>query len=187
MNIFEQAYHYYEQANQKTKYIYMGIFFGSILALHIVIGYFFFTRYNAVHESLNNVNELRSTNVQRLIGRIHEMKRQKTSVNAMLAEDENFKIGGYFKTLVASLGLATKKEIETTSQAEKDELYKESVLNAKFSGTNMQELTELLEQIENNKRIYIKEIEITESKKIANTIDFVITIATLQPKASGMY
>lgn len=187
MNIFEQMYHYFEQANQKTRYLYMGIFFGIVIALHLIVGYFFFSRYNALHETLANVNDQRSTTVQRLIGRIHEMKRQKASVNTMLAEDENFKIGGYFKNLISSLGLTAKKEIETTSQADKDELYKESVLNAKFSSTNMQELTELLEQIENNKRIYIKEIEITESKKIPNTVDFVITIATLQPKASGMY
>jgi len=45
----------------------------------------------------------------------------------------------------------------------------------------MKELTELLQEIELNKRVFIKELEISDSKQ-ANSIDVTLIIATLEPK-----
>lgn len=46
----------------------------------------------------------------------------------------------------------------------------------------MKQLTELLYELEQKKRIYIKKLEIEKSKKTNNSIDVIITIATLLPK-----
>jgi ribosomal protein S17E len=56
------------------------------------------------------------------------------------------------------------------------------LLNAKFDTMNMRQLCELLDAVEQNKRIYTKELEIIKSKKVPNTIDVNLTIATLQAK-----
>ena len=46
----------------------------------------------------------------------------------------------------------------------------------------MKDLTELLKEVEQNKRVFAKELEIIASKKTANTIDVNFTIATLEPQ-----
>ena len=46
----------------------------------------------------------------------------------------------------------------------------------------MQELTKLLEEIEQNPRIATERLEITNSKKKPKTIEVALTISTLLPK-----
>lgn len=102
-------------------------------------------------------------------------------MDEIIAQDPNFKIAGYFEDVLNKLGLASKKssKLEVTTPAQEGR-YQETVLNAKLSDMSMKELTELLKEIEQNKRVFAKELEITASKKTANTIDVNITIATLE-------
>jgi hypothetical protein len=46
----------------------------------------------------------------------------------------------------------------------------------------MKNLTELLQEIELNKRVFTKELDITASSKQPGTIDVSLTIVTLEPK-----
>lgn len=187
MNMLNELRFYFDTADKNTRYLYMGICLFVVICIDVLMIYFFISTYNQMYDEYANINDMRATKVKTLLQKIHQVKKQKEEVNALLAEDENFKIGGYFKNLVQLLRLDAKRESDTTSQVDKDASYKESILNAKFSGASMKELTELLEKLESNKRIYTKELEITESKKTPQAIDFSITIATLQSKASGIY
>ncbi len=47
---------------------------------------------------------------------------------------------------------------------------------------NMRELSELLNVLEQNKRVYTKELEVQKSRKSPRAIEVQLTIATLQPR-----
>ncbi len=62
------------------------------------------------------------------------------------------------------------------------ENYEERSLEIKFTDITMKELAQLLQDIEQKKRIYSKSLEINVSKKQPHTIDVNLTIATLHKK-----
>ena len=94
------------------------------------------------------------------------MAAQRNAVNELLAEDVNFKIGGYFNDLVNSLGLTNKKKgIDTLQTIERDDNYLEQNVTAKFVDMNMKELATLLVELENNPRIFIRELEIKRAER----------------------
>ena len=74
-----------------------------------------------------------------------------------------------------------KISIEVSSRA-REGRYQERILLARFAGMTMKELTELLQEIEFNKRVFTKELDITVAKKVPGTIDVGLTIAALEPK-----
>lgn len=159
---------------------------GSILACIILtIGLLFFIYYRKVstlQKKIGVMNETREQ-IQLLLEKAHHVKTEQKTIDAILAQDTNFKIAGYFEQLLNTLNLASKKtsKLEVMSPDQEGK-YQESVLQAKFSAISMKELTDLLTAVDTNQRVFIKELEITSSKKTPNTIDVLIKIATLEPK-----
>jgi hypothetical protein len=108
--------------------------------------------------------------------RVHN---QRTAVDQMLAQEPDFKIGGYVALLLQKLKLTDKKRIEETLQTDVQENYRETEIMLKLTDMNMQQLVELLYAIEQKHRIYIKRLEIERSKKQPSSIDVQLAIATL--------
>ena len=90
-------------------------------------------------KQIGRINQYRKQ-AQDLLERAQEVITQRQQVDALLAEDMNFKIGGYFKDLLAKLQLSRKEKMETTQTIEREDNYLEQVLNAKFTDLNMKEL-----------------------------------------------
>ena len=84
--------------------------------------------------------------------------------------------------LLVKLNLRDKEVAEETSTADLEENYRRTELSAKFEDMSMRELTELLQEIEQNSRIATSRLEITQSKKKPRTIEVSLTISTLLPK-----
>ena len=61
-------------------------------------------------------------------------------------------------------------------------IIKKRVATYQISGITMKQLTEFLNEIDENKRVFTKELDITKSKKIPRAIDVEIKIATMMPK-----
>jgi len=106
---------------------------------------------------------------------------QREQVNAMLAQDPDFKIGKYLSDLLISFHIAEKKR-EPSSTVREDG-YQEVSMYTELANMNMKQLTELLDKIEQNKRVYLKTINIVKAKGKADAIDVALTIGTLQSKA----
>ena len=103
-------------------------------------------------------------------------------VEETLAKDTDFKIAGYFLKLLTKLNIKDKEVAEETTTTDLEENYRKSELNAKFEDMTMKELTELLQEIEQNSRVATNRIDITKSKKKPKTIEVSLTISTLLPK-----
>ncbi len=185
MEMLEKIASFIENIETKKFYLYAGVIIGSIFLFSAVIVFYHYRQVNYFKSQIDEINDLREVDVRTILTRAQRVQQQRAEVDAMLAEDVNFKIGGYFKDLLTELNLLDKQEIETTSQIEREDNYRESILNTKFVDMNMKQLTELLSKIEQNRRIYSKELEITKSKKKPDALEVSITIATLQPKEFG--
>lgn len=159
----------------------MGALLGCIV---LIICLFFFRYYQKItylKKRIRTVNELRDE-ARVIREKAQQVQNQRAAVDAMLAEDFDFKIAGYFSDLLDQLGLLEKKSSEEIAQIDRNDNYRESELLAQLVGLNMKELTNLLYELEQKSRIYIKRLDIEKSKKSTSGIDVSITIATLLPK-----
>jgi len=163
-------------------YYYLIGFLAGLLIVSASIMYYQLSSVDYWRKRINDINELREE-IRKVIDKDQHVLSQRAEVNKMLAETPDFKIDGYFTDLLTKLNLTTHKTLSSVTYADRgDPEYREVLLNAKFDTMNMKQLCELLDAIEQTKRVYTKELEIVKSKKIPNTIDVNVTIATLQAK-----
>lgn len=159
-------------------YKYVAI--GLALFFAVVIGllYYFMSSLSWYNTQIQNVNDLRQE-AQVILEKNARVEQQRKQVDAILNRNPDFLIAGYFDELVKKLDLADKTAgAETVTRVERDN-YEEITYSPRFIDINMKQLTELLQEIEQNERVYIKELEIEPSKKAPYAIDVRLTIATL--------
>lgn len=182
MKILNNVQTYLNTIDEKRFYQYL---IGLGVIITVIIAGILFQYYRSVRSlkaEINRINEER-TEIRSLLSKARIVKKEQKEIDQLLAQDENFKIAGYFEDVIAKLGLANKKaaDIQVTTPAHEGK-YQESVLQAKFSGMTMKDVAELLQEIEQNKRVFTKELDIVVSPKKPGTIDVTLTIATLEPK-----
>jgi hypothetical protein len=182
MNIWQKVQMYIDTLDDKRFYQYTGGFLAGIIIICSGIIFNYYRSVRHLKREIARVNEERIT-IRNLLERALLVKKEQKEIDAILAKDENFKIAGYFEDLLGTLGLADKKasDVQVTTPSREGK-YQESILQAKFTGMTMKDLTELLQEIEGNKRVFTKELDITVSAKKPGTIDVALTIATLEPK-----
>lgn len=183
MALLERIKLFIEELDEKTFYRYAALFIAACTLLSGTIGFFYYRRVATLIKQIKRINRLREEDVRVLLEDAHQVEQQRAAVDAILSQDIDFKIAGYFKNLLEKLNLQDKivTEAEATT-VEREDNYRESELNAKFGDLNMKEVTELLQELEQNPRISTKRLEITASKKKQKTVDVQITITTLLPK-----
>lgn len=173
-----------ESTDKQKLHLYLAI---MMLSIMILAAFIVIQNRRSVSFWLHRIrvtNDLREQ-VRDILDRAERVHQQRLEVDELLAQDENFKISGYFQEVITKLGLADKKTESESTSVERDENYRADVLTAKFSGITMRECVELLQEFEQNQRIYTNELDIKRSKKVPQTIDIVVSIATLQPRAQA--
>jgi hypothetical protein len=163
---------------------YVAIAMGITVLLAGGIIFQYYRSINALKKRIGRINQYREQ-AQDILERAQKVITQQHQVDELLAEDKDFKIGGYFKEVLNKLQLTQKEKIETTQTIEREDNYLEQVLNAKFTDLTMKELTTLLAEIEGNPRIYTRELEIKRAEKTPDTIDATLVIATLLPLSTS--
>lgn len=166
--------------SKKFSYYMIGYAAGCVL-LCILIIFYYYRSVGALQRKIRNINSSREE-VLTILEKASDVQQQRSKVEETLAKDMDFKIGGYFKNLLVKLHLKDKEVAEETSTADLEENYRKSELSAKFEDMSMKELTELLQEIEQNSRVATNRLEITQSKKKPRTIEVSLTISTLLPK-----
>jgi len=182
MGLVEKIRLFIETIETKDFYKYITIFLIGITFISSLIVFQYYRNVSYWKGRIKIINELRENDVKVIREKAQHVQQQRAEVDAILAEDEDFKIGGYFKDLLTKLQLTDKEIAEETTQIDREDNYRESELNAKFEDMNMKQLAKLLQEIEQNKRIFTKKLEITKSKKKPGTVEAQIIIATLLPE-----
>jgi hypothetical protein len=180
MIIIDSIFNFIESLDQKNFYKYLAI--GSIIFFIVMAGLMVRHYYaiGSLRTQISMINSLRE-DAKIILDKAVVVEQQKKDVNAMIAQEPNFKIGGYMKELLEKNNLTEKKKLEQYIPVDRQDNYRETILTTQFTQMTMQELVILLDKIEQNELIYIKSLEISQSKT-SGTIDTTLIIATLQPK-----
>jgi len=168
--------------DKKDFYKYLIVFLGILVLLIVFIMYQYSSVASSLKKQIRNINSLRE-DVRVVLSKYEQIQKQRKAVDEILSEEEDFNIVGYFNDVVNQLNLNGNKKEERSSQVDREDNYRESVINVTFVDMNMKQLCELLNVIESKARIFTKELEITKSKK-SPTIEVNLTIATLSPKSA---
>lgn len=181
--MFDSLKQFIEGLDEKDFYKYLA---GAIIAIVIIMGLILFVNYRSISALKKRTNRLNTNRqaVQEILTTFERVKQQKAAVASILEKDKTFKIVGYLDELIARLGL-TPHKTGTMQQSEEplEHLpeYNEIKIIVPFTDMNMRQLTELLNEIDKNERIYTKELDIVKSPT-KPSLDVTLTIATLQAR-----
>jgi hypothetical protein len=181
MMFLEPVKLFFNKTDSKTFFYYMIGYLAGCALLFTLIVFYYYSSMGALQRKIKNINNSREE-VLAILDKSALVQQQRLMVEETLAKDTDFKIAGYFKNLLIKLNIKDKEVAEETSTTDLEENYRKSELNAKFEDMTMKELTELLQEIEQNSRIATNRIDITKSKKKPKTIEVNLTISTLLPK-----
>ena len=173
-----------ESIDAQTFKKYVIGYLAGIVILCLLLGWYFYRSINSLHDEHEALNQTRES-VHMLLHDTRQVKQQQAHINTMLKKDPDFKVAGIFQKIVENLGISSKMKEPTSAITERDENFSEDSITAPFVGLTMQHIAELLRELEKNERMYIKELTIIRSKKMANTLELTITVGTLLPKDSS--
>ena len=185
MKFLEPIRVFINRLDLRTFYIYSGVYGGICLALCCSIIFYYYNSIGSLEKSIKNIDAYRDE-VYEIMEKYAITKQQQAIVEEMLAKDPNFKIAETFGRFLTELNLAdkedrSKREINPTDL---EENYRKIELSSQFKDMTMQNLTSLLEKLEQNPRIAMNRLEIVKSKDKPN-IQVSLTISTLLPKIEG--
>jgi hypothetical protein len=181
MTFLEPIKNFINKTDSKTFFYYIiGYLAGCALLFSLII-FYYYSSINGLQKKIKNINSSREE-VLTILEKYSLVQQQRLMVEETLAKDTDFKIAGYFLKLLTKLNLKEKEVAEETTTTDLEENYRKSELNAKFEDMTMKELTELLQDIEQNSRIATNRLEIIKSKKKPKSIEVNLTISTLLPK-----
>ena len=182
MTFFLPIKDYLDTLESKDFKRYLLIGFGILLSIIFLLIFNYYRSVSALKTRIASINRRRKE-VHAMLERYELVKKQQIEVNNVLAKEKDFKISQYFENLLQKLQIS-KNKTQDTETLPKDVLdgYTEWTLYANLANLNTKKLSELLYAIEQEERIYTKELEI--EKSAANkTINVKLTIATLEPKS----
>ncbi len=169
--------------DKRSWYQYLAITAVFFFLLVGVILFFYYRSVSKWEQKIAEVNESR-LEAKKLLDKAERVKKERTEVTALLEEDPNFKIKAYMQDVLEKVGILAQVQSENAVVSSMQDGYQENQVTYQLAGINMRQLTELLNEIEENKRVFVKELDITKSKKVPRTIDVDIRIATMMPKAT---
>lgn len=182
MVLLERIRTFLDTLDERTWYKYMAIAMSCLLALVLLVIFWYFRAVGKRQRVIAEINDDREQ-VREIVTRAQRADKQRQEITELLNEDPDFKIKGYLQEVMMRIGIAKNITTENDTQIDHEgDDYSESRATYQFTGTTMKDLTQLLEDIEQNKRLFTKELEITKSKKTPKTIDVTLTVATMQPK-----
>ena len=184
MTFFDNLQARISRLDKKTWYQYLAI---TAAVFFLIVGLILFFYYSSVsrwQQKIEEINEMRQE-AKSVLNKAVRVQKDRAQVMALLEEDPNFKIREYMQGLFERVGISLQDNISlqtSVSTTTTQDGYREDLATYQLVGITMRQLTELLNEIEENKRVYIKDLEISKSKKVPHTIDVDIKVATMMPK-----
>lgn len=181
MTVIDTINQWLSSLDTKVFYRYVAAIIGCTALLILGIIYYYYSSSNYYKRQIRSVNRQREE-VQTLLEKAALIDQQKQEVLSIIEQDPDFRINAYFDDVLAQLNLKNKSDL-TNIQPRPNDPYTEKILSARFNEVTMKEIVELLDKLDKNKRIYIKDLEIERSKKNNRRIDARISIATFETRS----
>jgi hypothetical protein len=181
MTILRPISDYFSNLDRKQFIIVIYAVFGTIILLIAGILFFYYRSMFRLKKEILQINQKR-TEVQQLLERSELVQKQQVEVDAILAKEKDFKISQFFEMVLQKASiLQSQTQPPTTASEDVLDNYTQWTLDATIKNINMKKLTELLDIIEQNERVFTKELEISRASS-PTKINVRLVIATLEQK-----
>ena len=181
MDILHPISDYFSTRDTKQFNTMMYAILGTIVILIAAILFFYYRSMFRLKKEITQINKKR-TEVQQLLQRSDQVQKQRIEVDAVLAKEKDFKISQFFdKVLKEASILQSQTQPPTIASEDVLDNYTQWTLDATIKNINMKKLTELLNIIEQNERVFTKELEISRASS-PTKINVRLVIATLEQK-----
>jgi hypothetical protein len=167
-----------DSLEEKNVLQYLFAFVGAVFfILLLLIAYYFYVR-SGWYSEISDLNEIRSSKVRLILTKAAQLQQQEKEVNEMLSKEHDFKIGGYADDVLAELNLLDKASRNVLPTTDKAANYNESSVEITLNGIDMKQLVNLMQKFEENKRVYLKKLDIARSKVMASKLEVNMILAT---------
>ncbi len=186
MSFFDNLQQRIAALDEKSWYQYLAITGGLFLIIIGMILFFYYRSINRLENELATLNEQRQE-TKKILNKAVRVQKERAQVTALLEEDPYFKIQPHVQETLEKVGISMQNNVTVAKvvPTPREDNYLENVATYQLSGITMKQLTEFLNEINQNKRLFVKELEISRSKKIPRTIDVDIKIAAMMPKETA--
>jgi hypothetical protein len=167
--------------DERTWYKYLGAGLALFILILSAILFFYFRSVHTLQQRIESINEERE-DTRKIIAKAAQIQKQRDMVNSLLQDDPNFKINEFMQDLLIKLNIFNNFVSQNNSKIDRDNNFVENIMSYQIAGISMRQLTQLLSDIDENPRVFTKDLDITKSKKVPHAIDIGITIATMMPK-----
>lgn len=179
MEFLDQIIIYIERLDQKKFLQQAGIFLACITLVTGGIVYLIETKRNTEIANLKELSEL-SQKSAKVIRESEKIKLEEERVRALLDDNKNFSIKTYFEQFCRAHEITPEAGWDTeTRSIDGNDMFDEILLPAVFKNQTMEHLVTILNDLDENEIVYIKELEI---KNAEQNITFTLTIATKKQK-----
>jgi hypothetical protein len=162
----------------------MGGFLVGNLLIVSGIFYYYYSAVGELNEQITDLNAKRSE-MRILFERETRVKEQEAAVKKMLSEDTGFIIAKEFKEICTKLNMQPNGEPIQSESLKLSGKYREYTLSARFDNVDMKQICELLQKIEEVKRIYTKSLDIVRGQGMPAKLNVTLVIGTLLTEISG--
>lgn len=186
MNQFvQQIIDFFKHLDKKQTKQVLAASVGAMAVIFIIFLYLQYRQIRFFKREMENVNTSR-TQIKDLLIRYEALKQEQKRGEEILARDKNFKLKDYVNSAVEKVGLKgnfTKDQISSGNpDRSQTQNFDEIKMDAEFTGINTKQLIDLINTLEENERIDIKQIDIIKKNQ---GIDAQLVISTLQQKVEA--
>ncbi|MFH1644340.1 MAG: hypothetical protein ABIA74_04160 [bacterium] len=180
MNYIDKIANYIQRLNKKEFEKFLLIILSSLSITILGTIYFIYIQSKALTETIKNTEKL-SNNATNLLNENKKMDFEENRLTRILEANKNLSIKTFFEQLTQQQAMIPEPTWDTiTVPVEGNDKFEEIILSANFKNQTTQNLTRMLDVLEKNEIIYIKELIINHEAD--QKISFKITIATKRSK-----
>lgn len=181
MTLLEQIQHIIDSMDTTTWYRWVALYIGCMLVCAGGIIYIYYHSRHTWIDQSNYINEMR-VQARNILKKAQGVYSQRAEVNKIIQAEPDFILPQYLQEVMSQTGITQSLNTINTTQIDREDQYRENIASISFTNTTMRVLTKFLQAIDQNKRLYTRELDITKSKKTPRTIDVNVVITTMQPR-----
>src|SRR5438132_739456 len=105
MKFLDPIYAFIDAIEERKFQYYILAYLGAVMVIFGLCVFFYYRQVNFLQKKIKNINVMRSDEVLRLLEAKLRVDQQRKTVDALLLQETDFKIAGYFKDLITKLGI----------------------------------------------------------------------------------
>lgn len=178
MKLLQPIRDFIESRDKKDLNKYLIGAVGAVICLIVLIVWWRYYSIWSINEMIADINNQREE-VQHILTKHKYLIKEEKELNELLGKNPDFTILAYSTELLNKFRLKSSTPLEISAGVGTD-TYAEIIANIEIVDTDMQTMAQLFQEIEKEKRVSIKSIQIMRAKP--TTVNVRLEIATLRKK-----